>query len=106
MQSPGPPASVVDHFWKAFGGRVHANGIVLASTEELNPNTVKNALELPVSCKGAPSSAFLFFVDLDPAANWAHACAYVFIARTGETAWCEAEWPPHESVTLKLQTRP
>jgi type III restriction enzyme len=101
----GPPASVVNYFWKTFGSRVPANGIVLASTEELDPNTVKNALELPVSCKGVPSSAFLFFVDLDPEANWAHACAYAFVARTGETVWGEADWPPHESIKLRLQAR-
>jgi hypothetical protein len=102
----GPPASVVEHFWKTFSSRVPANGIVLASTEELDPNTVKNAIELPVRCKIVLSKAFLFFVDLDPEANWAHACAYAFVARTSETAWCEAEWPPHASITLKLQARP
>jgi hypothetical protein len=84
---------------------VPANGIVLASIEELDPNTVRDALESPVSCRDAPSSAFLFFVDLDPEANWAHDCAYVFIASTGEIAWCAADWPPHESITLKLQAQ-
>jgi hypothetical protein len=104
--SAGPPATIVDHFWRIFGGRVPANSIVLASIEELDPNTLKNSRGLSVSCKGIPSSAFLFFVDLDPEANWAHDCACVFIASTGETAWCAADWSPHESITLKLQARP
>jgi hypothetical protein len=101
-----PPASVVEHFWKTFGSRVPANGIVLASLTELDSGNFRNAIGVPVSCGGPPAKGFLFFVDLDPEANWAHACAYVFVASTGETAWCPAEWPPEESTKLKLQARP
>jgi hypothetical protein len=50
--------------------------------------------------------AFLFFVDLEPEANWAHACAYAFVAETGETAWCDARWPPRESIPLIRKDRP
>jgi hypothetical protein len=57
-QTAGPLVTVVDRYWKTFGSREPANGIVLASTEELDPNTVKNALDLPVSCKGAPQAHF------------------------------------------------
>jgi hypothetical protein len=48
--------------------------------------------------KDFPSPAVLFFVDLEPEANWAHSCAYVLVAETGETAWCDARWPPYASI--------
>ncbi|MBI4703582.1 MAG: DEAD/DEAH box helicase family protein [Deltaproteobacteria bacterium] len=102
----GPPESVVEHFWKTFGGKLPAHAIVLASIEELDPKAVRNALDRSVAVSTAPARAFLFFVDLEPEANWAHACAYALVSAAKETAWCEAEWPPHASIALKLRARP
>lgn len=102
----GVPAMVVDHFWKTFADKIPAHAIVLASGREIEPIAVRNALDKPLTTGVALTRAFLFFVDLEPEANWAHACAYAFVSAAKDTAWCEAEWPPHASIDLKLQARP
>ena len=100
----GLPTAVVDHFWKTFRDKVPAHAIVLAAANELEPIAVRNALDKSLSTEVTLARAFLFFIDLEPEANWA--CAYAFVSPSGETAWCEAEWPPHASIALKLQARP
>ncbi|MFA6109172.1 MAG: DEAD/DEAH box helicase family protein [Candidatus Latescibacterota bacterium] len=104
--STGPNAAVVGQFWKTYGDRVGAQAVVLSSLQALDPQEVKTALDHRLSLERAPASAFLFFVDLEPEANWAHACAYAFVSPAGETAWCQAEWPPRASIELRLQGRP
>jgi hypothetical protein len=101
----GPPTEVVEHFWQTFGSRVPASAIVLSSTEELEPTAIRNALDKPLSIVSALPRGFLFFVDLEPEANWSHACAYAFVSACEETVWCEAEWPPHALIALRLQAR-
>jgi type III restriction enzyme len=102
----GPPQAVADAFWRAFGARLPKGAIVLATGAEVDPKTVETALERRVCPESRMSPAFLFFVDLEPEANWAHSCAYAFVPPTGEPVWCEAEWPPHASINLKPQVRP
>jgi type III restriction enzyme len=102
----GPPDAVVELFWNRFGPKVPASAIVLASREALAPEGVQDVLNQPLSFKVMKTRAFLFFVDLEPEANWAHACAYAFVAETGETAWCDARWPPQESISLIRKGRP
>jgi hypothetical protein len=102
----GPPAAVVASFWRTFGDSVPAAAVVLASTSELDPRTVRTALDQSLPLQDVPVSAFLFFVDLQPEANWAHACSYAFVSPAGEAVWCEAEWPPEPSIRLALQHRP
>ena len=41
------------------------------------------------------SPAFMFFIDLEPEANWAHRCAYAFVSGVW-TSWYDAEWPPEQ----------
>jgi hypothetical protein len=102
----GPPAVVVERFWKTCGERVPEKAGVFTSATLVDAARVRDALGNPLLSKGFPSPAFLFFVDLEPEANWAHACAYAFVAETGETAWCDARWPPRESIPLIRKDRP
>lgn len=55
--------------------------------------------------EGAPDDieGFLFFVDEEPAANWAHDCRYVFMFLSGGLAIAHREWPPTEGVYDKLE---
>ena len=102
----GPPEGVVKHFWKVYAAKIPQDAIVLASDVELETERVRNALEQRLNPSNAPPRAFLFFVDLTPEANWAHACAYAFVSASKEVAWCDAEWPPHASIALRLQAWP
>lgn len=100
------PAAVVEHFWKTYSSKIPKQAIVLASTNEFDRKAVRTALDKPLDLGSVPTRAFLFFVDLEPEANWAHACGYAFVSKGKEVAWCDAEWPPHASIALKLQARP
>jgi hypothetical protein len=97
----GPPAEIVAHFWETFGHEVPSYAIVSASATELDTNSVMTAFDEPLKFPGVPARAFLFFVDLDPYANWGHICAYAFVSTLKETFWRNAESPPHESIILK-----
>ncbi|MDA8408866.1 MAG: DEAD/DEAH box helicase family protein [Treponema sp.] len=101
-----PPVNLSDLFWKTFGDRVPSGALVMASKSVLSPKTVKNALDRLIAPDASSEEAFLFFIDLEPEANWAHACAYAFVSaeRTGD--WYEAEWPPQTSIDLVVQGRP
>jgi len=102
----GPPEDVVEHFWKVYSDKVPQGAIVLASDVELETKEIRNALEKRLNPSEAPPRAYLFFVDRAPEANWAHPCAYAFVSAAKEVAWCDAEWPPHASIALKLQAKP
>jgi hypothetical protein len=42
-----------------------------------------------------PWPALVFFVDLEPAANWSHSCLYLLVNQeTGETLRIKAQMPP------------
>jgi hypothetical protein len=105
-RAAGPPAALIEQFWGTFGSRVPANAVVLASAGEVAPRDVRTVVDKALPTGPAPSRAFLFFVDLEPEANWAHACAYVFAAVGKAAIWHEAEWPPHASIELRLLARP
>jgi hypothetical protein len=103
-QLSGPPATVIERFWQTCGDRVPAHAIVFVSTGELDPRMIRTAIgrSLTIHTDTAPTSAFLFFVDPDPDANWAHTCLYVFVSNSMEVVAYEAEWPPHnKSIVLK-----
>jgi type III restriction enzyme len=103
----GPPPEVTARFWSLYGQRVRLGVIVAASRQELDPMAVRDVMNAPIlQAKGLPSSGFLFFVDLNPEANWAHPCAYAFVGTEGKTDWQEAEWPPHSDLSLKTQEMP
>ena len=55
--------------------------------------------------EGAPDDieGFLFFIDEEPAANWAHRCRYVFQFKSGGRATANREWPPSETIYDKLE---
>jgi len=52
-------------------------------------------LSTPRLTFACPWDGYLTFVDLDPMANWGHACCYICIEpTTGETHRIDAQFPP------------
>jgi hypothetical protein len=52
-------------------------------------------LSLPRLTFACPRDGYLTFVDLDPMANWGHACCYLCIEpQTGEVHRIDAQFPP------------
>ena len=52
-------------------------------------------LSLPRLTFACPWDGYLAFVDLDPMANWGHACCYICIEpETGEAYRIDAQFPP------------
>jgi hypothetical protein len=59
------------------------------------PITGGTRLTFPRITLEMPWDGFLVFVDLDPMANWTHACRYMCIRReTGEVTTVDARVPP------------
>lgn len=54
--------------------------------------------------EGAPpeTEGFLFWIDQEPSANWAHPCRYVLMFKSGGLASAQREWPPGETIYDKL----
>ena len=101
-----PVASVIAKFWETFARRVSTEAEVFAFAGPVAPNAVRDALQRPLDHAPDIGSAYVFFVDQKPDANWAHDCAYAFVSRDGKTAWCDASWPPAESFELEPVTHP
>lgn len=96
------PKEVENHFWKIYSHRIPSKAIVMASMKEVDPKDITTAMGNHIIVDGkSPERSYLFFIDFNPEANWAHNCAYIFVSRKGKTIWCSAEWPPHISITLK-----
>ena len=55
--------------------------------------------------EGAPLDieGFLFFVDEEPEANWAHPCRYIFFFKNGGLATANRQWPPSETIYDKFE---
>jgi hypothetical protein len=59
------------------------------------PLAAGTRLEFPQLSLVLPWEGFVAFVDLDPMANWGHACRYVLMhAETGESKTVNAQLPP------------
>jgi len=59
------------------------------------PFSSGTTLRFPGTTLEFPWDGFLAFVDLDPMANWGHACRYVLInPNTGEAKSIAAQFPP------------
>lgn len=102
----GPPEDVIERFWTMYGERVPKKALVFASTQGLKPGAIKTVMEEFLVAKSRLPEGFLFFVDFKPSANWAHDCAYAFVAKDGATDWQTATWPPHIDITLKAVGKP
>jgi hypothetical protein len=60
-----------------------------------DPFSSGTTLRFPGLTLELPWDGFLAFVDLDPMANWGHACRYVLInPNTGEAKSIAAQFPP------------
>ena len=91
---------------------LHPNELSRLAKAQLSPSELDNCviyllnspvaggstLEFPRASIAAPWDARLAFIDLDPLANFGHACRYVLInPGTGETKSVDARFPPFRS---------
>ena len=68
------------------------SSVMYLATDPVAAGTTLQFARLTFVC---PWDAHLVFVDLDPMANWGHACRYVCVNRdTGETRTTAAQLPP------------
>lgn len=82
------PENVIRMFWNSFGSYVGSDAKVYGRRISLD------------MC--------LFFVDMQPEANWGHSCAYALVNGCGVRSLHVAEWPPDEDIMKKMKpvTRP
>lgn len=80
--------------------RDHAPGAALyfVSAMPIAPSAVRDRLGRPVS-EDARAAA-LFFVDEQPAANWGHACSYVFLSSDEHPLVVRHDFPPSRAIEL------
>lgn len=98
------PAWVIDAFWEEFGVRLRPSAEVSVVPEAVHPRELRTAKGEPLAAPTGMTSCYVFFVDQYPEANWAHECAYAFIASNGGRGWLDAEWPPEEQIELSKVT--
>jgi hypothetical protein len=66
--------------------------IVYLASQPITPGERLSFPRLTLEC---PWDAYLMFADLDPSANWGHACCYICIgSETGQRLRVDAQLPP------------
>lgn len=82
-QTGALPENVIRMFWNSFGSYIGSDAKVYGR---------KISMDM-----------FMFFVDMQPEANWAHACAYALVHACGVRSLHIAEWPPDEDIMKKMK---
>jgi hypothetical protein len=103
---PGP--DVCARFWREFGERVKPHHEVWAVEGLVDVGRVRDWDGEPLPGRaGEHGDVALFFVDLSPAANWCHGCAYVLVwpDRDGRAIWIDHLSPPSDSLRLHRMVR-
>ena len=94
-------ADAVKYFWKTFIDKIPNGVLEYISETELEISKLKDVMGNPLyPIDTGDLKSFLFFVDIEPNANWTHKCAYAIISDAKENAWYEHFWPPEESIKL------
>jgi hypothetical protein len=102
-----PPPEFIRRFWELFAARIDPHQEVSIAEGRVLLEGVRDAHDRAIPGLGSlAGEAALFFVDLDPEANWAHPCAYVALSIDGEPIWAEHRWPPSEAIRLVPLPRP
>ncbi|HEX3672215.1 MAG TPA: hypothetical protein VHT92_10985 [Candidatus Cybelea sp.] len=75
---------------------ISANSPVMSITGPIAPPQAGNAADQDSGANAAqPASVdYVFFVDLDPRANWEHPCAYVFVSDDKNVNAVDSTAPP------------
>lgn len=96
-----PPPETIRRFWERFGPAILPDTPVFVAEGKVLIEQVQDAHDRPVpGLAGHAGEAALFFVDLEPMAEWAHPCAYILWPDEGEPLHVEHRWPPAESIRL------
>lgn len=101
------PDDVVRRFWDEFGNQIPKHASVSVTTTEVYLKSVKDAMGMYIHSDSVfPENGFVFFIDMEPEANWGHDCAYASVPICGNTHWVKRNWPPAESLVMVSVTRP
>lgn len=90
-------------FWAIFGEVLPPGSKVYKSKGPVEG--VKDALEKALPTLKEMPPATMFFVDIEPEANWAHQCLYVFVLDTSNFFTVRHNWPPKD-MTIMEQIQP
>ncbi len=67
-------------------------------------NQIKDCLHAQVLPIGESRVGTLYFIDLQPEANWSHPCIYLFSEQNGENDYvCYRDFPPTEKVMSNMR---
>jgi hypothetical protein len=102
-----PPLEVRRGFWELYGPSIERGHEVFVAEGRVLLEEVRDVHERALPGLGdRKGEGALFFVDLDPDANWSHPCAYILMPANGEPVRLAHDWPPSESVRLVPLPRP
>lgn len=80
-------------FWTSIGLALPPESKVMLSQEEKLPGLFLDVLGHAAPVVPSDVPYHLIFIDLEPEANWAHRCLWVF-AGAGSLYAVQNEWPP------------
>lgn len=94
----------IRRFWKLVGPELAAHHQAFVS-KKLVPLSHVSDFDGRLVFEGSPiEEAFLFWIDEEPDANWAHLCRYVVVFDDGSGfVSIVGEWPPVEVIYDKLE---
>ncbi|MBI4616234.1 MAG: hypothetical protein HY720_21650 [Planctomycetes bacterium] len=96
-----PPVAVREEFLRRHTGEFTETDRVFVARGRVVVDALLDARgqRIPeLSCE--PREAYLFFIDHDPRANWAHACTYILVLADASEARAAHRFPPSEAVQL------
>lgn len=94
-RQPTARENATARFWKYASEGLTPEHQVRASRVPLLAGCVVDVMGAPVfEIALNDFKAFLFWVDEEPMANWAHRCRYVLVSENGTVVSVSREWPP------------
>lgn len=102
-----PPPETLRRFWKRFGPEITHDTPVFVAERKILMDDIRDYHDrLIPGLEGRSGEAALFFVDLDPMADWAHPCEYILWPDDGEPLRIKHHMPPSEAFRLLPLPRP
>lgn len=102
-----PPPTTLRSFWEHYASEIPRDAYAFVAEGKVLIEGVADAHDRPLhGLEGRSGEAALFFIDLDPMADWAHPCAYILWPDNGEPLRIEHHMPPSEAFRLLPLPRP
>ena len=93
-------------FWATIGLALPPEVKVMVSKEERLPGLFLDVMGHTAQVVPPDEPCHLIFVDLQPEANWAHECLYVYVVSDGSLFAVKHDWPPNEKHEMTPMGRP